>query len=469
MRKPILSRYMISFAAIAIILFISINTYGANKIKSNIINQRKTNLYNESDYLCKQYGASYFAGSSSIDELRAQLTAIDTFLDTEIVITNPSGTVLIDTKQIFLGPDFNIKEVDPLIFDETIHESLENKTYFDEPMLTVINPIVIDYKVRAYLIMFHPHSQIDMSVYAITDVLNICLLIFLLLLILLYIYLYIINIRPLKQLVKASIEYSSRHFEKPIELTTNDEYQDLADALTYIGSELTSMDDYQKKFVGNISHDFRSPLTSIKGYAEAMLDGTIPYENQAKYLSIILFETERLTKLTSNLLTLNSFENNGVLLDITSFDINQCIKQTAASFEGTCKEKKITFKLEFSERELFVDADMSKIQQVLYNLIDNAIKFSHSNSSIRISTNIKGEKVFIAVKDRGVGIPKENIKKIWERFYKTDISRGKDKKGTGLGLSIAKEIITTHNENINVISTEGVGTEFIFSLPKTSS
>ena len=108
---------------------------------------------------------------------------------------------------------------------------------------------------------------------------------------------------------------------------------------------------------------------------------------------------------------------------------------------------------------------MSKIQQVLYNLIDNAIKFSNPDSTITIETTEKNEKVFISVKDTGIGIPKDSLKKIWERFYKTDLSRGKDKRGTGLGLAIVKEIISAHNENINVISTEGVGTEFIFTLP----
>lgn len=110
---------------------------------------------------------------------------------------------------------------------------------------------------------------------------------------------------------------------------------------------------------------------------------------------------------------------------------------------------------------------MGKIQQVLYNLIDNAIKFSNTDSSIDIKTEEKGNKVLVAVKDYGIGIPKDSIKRIWERFYKTDLSRGRDKKGTGLGLSIAKEIIQAHRENINVISTEGVGTEFIFTLAKS--
>ena len=236
--------------------------------------------------------------------------------------------------------------------------------------------------------------------------------------------------------------------------------------MNYMANELDTLEEDQRKFISNVSHDFRSPLTSIKGYIEAMLDGTIPVEMQDKYLNIILFETERLTKLTQGILDLNQFgRHRGMILDLADFDINRMIKTTILTFEGTCEKKGLTFDLVLTGQELFVNADMSKIQQVLYNLIDNATKFSHHNSSIKIETNIKNEKVFISVKDSGIGIPADSIKKIWDRFYKTDLSRGKDKKGTGLGLAIVKEIIQAHNEHINVISTEGVGTEFIFTLP----
>ena len=155
----------------------------------------------------------------------------------------------------------------------------------------------------------------------------------------------------------------------------------------------------------------------------------------------------------------------GMVLEKTVFDINQVIRTTAASFEGTLGQKRISVELVLTGDTLPVQADMGKIQQVLYNLLDNAIKFSHHDSTIKIETTEKHQKVFVSVKDSGIGIPKESLKMIWDRFYKTDLSRGKDKKGTGLGLSITKEIIHAHNENINVISTEGVGTEFIFSLP----
>jgi signal transduction histidine kinase len=188
-----------------------------------------------------------------------------------------------------------------------------------------------------------------------------------------------------------------------------------------------------------------------------------------RYLGIVINETDRLTKLTNELLTLNNLNTRGMLLDKSDFDINQVIRNVAASFEGTCRDKRIAIELVLTDEKMLVNADISKIQQVLYNLVDNAIKFSHHDSSIKIETTEKHSKVFVSVKDSGIGIPKEDQKLIFDRFYKSDASRGKDKKGTGLGLSIVKEIIKAHEENINVISTEGVGTEFIFSLPKAKA
>ena len=247
---------------------------------------------------------------------------------------------------------------------------------------------------------------------------------------------------------------------------SHDEMGYLSASLNFMAVQLKDMDDYQKKIVANVSHDFRSPLTSIKGYVEAMYDGTIPPELHEKYLKIILFETERLTDLTSDLLTLNEFDTKELLLDKTRFDIQEVIKNTAASFEGVCTPKHISIELLLLPDTVRVYADRRKIQQVLYNLLDNAVKFSENESTITVEVTEKNDKIFISVKDRGIGIPRKELNKIWERFYKSDVSRGKDKKGTGLGLSIVKEVIQAHDEHINVISTEGVGTEFIFSLSK---
>ena len=155
----------------------------------------------------------------------------------------------------------------------------------------------------------------------------------------------------------------------------------LADTLNYMSGELSKSGEYQHKFVANVSHDFRSPLTSIKGFVEAIMDGTIPPEMQDRYLKIVVDETERLEKLTQSLLTLDKLDSKGRPLHMNDFDINRTIKNTVATFEGICRKKMITIELHLESETLMVHADMEQIQQVLYNLIDNAIKFS-SDSSI---------------------------------------------------------------------------------------
>lgn len=202
----------------------------------------------------------------------------------------------------------------------------------------------------------------------------------------------------------------------------------------------------------------------MKGFVEAILDGTIPPEMQEKYLRIVLAETERLTKLTNGILSLNRIDQKQSKLNLTVFDINEVIRDTAATFEGICTPRQISFDLVLTGEQLLVSADLEKIQQVLYNLIDNAIKFSRDSSSIRIETSIRHGRVHVSVRDHGCGIPAASLNKIWERFYKTDASRGRERKGNGLGLAIVKEITNMHNQNITVVSTEGVGTEFDFTL-----
>jgi signal transduction histidine kinase len=271
----------------------------------------------------------------------------------------------------------------------------------------------------------------------------------------------------LRKIQNGAKKLSVAHENEPIPIYSNDEFGELANTLNILGEEMAKQDEYQRKFISNISHDFRSPLTSIRGYVQAISDGIIPPEVQDKYLNIILFETDRLTKLTSDILNMNSLNENHILLEISDFDIHTAIRNTINTLEGNASHKNIVFETEFStEKALLVTADSDKIQQVLHNLMENAIKFSHNDSKIFVSTRVRGEKVFISVKDTGIGIPKEETSHIWDRFYKTDLSRGKDKFGTGLGLSICKEIINAHKQTIHVVSTVGVGSEFVFTLPK---
>ena len=169
------------------------------------------------------------------------------------------------------------------------------------------------------------------------------------------------------------------------------------------------------------------------------------------------------------MLSLNSLDEARLGLELSDFDLVKTVRSVCETFEGVCARRGITFELVFGAPEILVRADLGRINQALHNLVDNAIKFSFDEGVIRIRLQELGEKVSVSVKDFGIGIEKEELGKIWTRFYKSDASRGKDKKGTGLGLSITREIIAAHGETIDVASTPGSGTEFIFRLPLSGS
>ena len=196
-----------------------------------------------------------------------------------------------------------------------------------------------------------------------------------------------------------------------------------------------------------------------------MLDGTIPEDSYDKYLQIVLDEANRLTKMTNNVLDLTKMENGQITLNRQVFDINEMIVGLALSFEQRVEEKKIDIRFQFLQEKLFVNADLDLIQRVVYNLLDNALKFTETGDCITVETSIVGRKAHISVSDTGCGIDEASLPHVFDRFNKGDKSRGKNKMGTGLGLAIAKQIIVNHGEDISVSSHLGEGTKFSFTLP----
>ncbi len=463
MKRTLYPKLLLGYAAFGILGFLTIAIFTSRLTLNYIERDTASDLYRESNLLAANYAANYYRGTMTLEDVTSHFVAVATYLDAEIRVVSLDGKVLITS-----GSDTSsntIEDFDITAFGTSYYQTGTFFNTFPEETLSVFSPITINYKVRGYVLTHKPVRDLITLKDGFINIAYMTLaVIFLCAFVLIGLFTCTVYI-PIRKITRAARDYSEGNFDTQINIQTNDEIGYLAASLNYMAAELSTLEDDQRKFIANVSHDFRSPLTSIKGYVEAIMDGTIPHEMQDKYLNIILLETERLNKLTQSMLELNKYGARGTMLDISSFDINNTIKLVVQSFEGICQEKKISFELILTGHTSYVYADMSKIQQVLYNLIDNAIKFSHPDSTITIETTEKNEKVFISVKDTGIGIPKDSMKKIWERFYKTDLSRGKDKRGTGLGLAIVREIISVHNENINVISTEGVGTEFIFTLP----
>lgn len=468
MRKTLYLKLILAYFIFGLFGFVVVATFVSNMTLDQLKKETADSLNREATLIANTYATDLYNTETTLEAVKAQLDALNTYLDATIWIINPSGRMVLDSSSpVDVENEIVVENFDPTITAGSYYTVGKFFNTFEEDMLSVFAPITADYKVKGYVVIHCSMENIRASADSLLNISYIMLVIlFLLSLIILIFFTEIVYI-PLRKITEATEQYASGNMHYEFTVESEDEIGYLAATLSYMASEIARTEDDQKKFVANVSHDFRSPLTSIKGYLEAMIDGTIPPEMHEKYLLIVLNETERLTKLTNSLLTLNNLNTKGMLLNRIDFDINTVIRNVAASFEGTCRQKAIAIELVLTGDEMFVVADMEKIQQVLYNLLDNAIKFSHHDSVIKLETNEKHNKVFISVKDSGIGIPKDDLKLIWDRFYKSDLSRGKDKKGTGLGLSITKEIIQAHGEHINVISTEGVGTEFIFSLQKS--
>lgn len=468
MRKTLYLKFILAYVLFGMFGFILVATFVSNMLLDRCESQKADTLYKEATTIANSYGADLYNSETSIDSVYRQLSALSSYNGAEIWILNPSGRVVVmSSAELDSAEEVTIEGFNPMEMAGKLYTIGSFYGSFDEDMLTVLAPITNSYRTSGYVVMHVPLADIEAEANQLLNIAYVELLLLLLLSLIILIFFTEIVYIPLRKITRATEQYAAGNMRYPLSVDSEDEMGYLAASLSYMASEIANQEDDQKKFIANVSHDFRSPLTSIRGFLEAMLDGTIPPEMHEKYIRIVLGETERLTKLTNGLLTLNSLNTKGMLLNRTDFDINDMIRNVSATFEETCRKKNITIELVLTGNQMFVNADADRIQQVLYNLVDNAVKFSKDGGTVRIETTERGRKVYVSVKDSGIGIPKKDQKLIFDRFYKTDLSRGKDRKGTGLGLSIVKEILKAHDENINVVSTEGVGSEFIFTLKRS--
>lgn len=464
MRHSIYAKFILSYILFGLMCILFMNMWSTKRVKEQITYDAAATLYNTGTLILNNYIP---ADLTALDEENTSALDEAAMLNNNIVwIIDTKGTILYNSdKKNSLS---QVSNFDITSFRNSYYITGDFFGHFSEKKVSVVVPVVSDFETQGYILLHKDMVAINQSSKHQVHVIYMTFIaMFGFSLIILLIFNFVVFM-PLNKISAAAREYAKGNFKYDglKKFTDEDEIGRLGVSLNYMASRLDDMEEDEKKFISNISHDFRSPLTSMKGYIEAMKDGTIPYEAQGKYLDIVLFETERLTKLTQNLLSLNSWDNKTMRLNLSTFNLYDFIKPILATFEGKCEKKNINIDLTLGSKDYYVNADQSKIQQVVYNLLDNAVKFSHNDSTIYVKIIDKNDKIFISVKDEGIGIPKESLNKIWDRFYKTDLSRGKDKTGTGLGLSIVKEMVQAHGENINVISTEGVGTKFVFTLKR---
>ncbi|MDR6224027.1 sensor histidine kinase [Desmospora profundinema] len=269
---------------------------------------------------------------------------------------------------------------------------------------------------------------------------------------------------PIRQMNRVALQIAKGQFDQKIKIKTRDELGELGKTLNFMAQELAGLDQMRKDFVANVSHDLRSPLTSIHGFVQAFLDDTIPNERKSHYLTIMKEQTERMMKLVDDLLDMARIEAGQLVIRPVIFNLSERVRQILARMEPEFVKRQVHVELiSEEEKDIYVFADPDRMDQVIVNLIQNAVQFSPPDRSVEVFLKKEGQAV-VSIRDEGPGIRQEDMESIWERFYKADRARAKNA-GTGLGLSIVKHILDLHQTDIQVESEVGRGTTFIFTLP----
>ncbi len=271
---------------------------------------------------------------------------------------------------------------------------------------------------------------------------------------------------PIKLIDNTVTEFSKGKFDLRVECGTNDELSSLCENINNMATSIENLEKMRSSFVSNVSHELRTPMTSITGFVEGILDGTIPKEKEDEYLKIVLAEAKRLSRLVSDLLSISRLESGSFKIEKKNFDICELLRREIIKFETQIVKKNLNVELEIEQDEMFVFADSDAIIQVVTNILGNAIKFTPQDGKITIKAYYDADRVKVEIANTGEGIKKEKLKYIWDRFYKADDSRNQNPEGTGLGLYIVKSIINKSDEKIYAESVENEYTKFTFTLKK---
>ncbi len=466
MFKAFAGKFFILYATVILVISFVFFSVVFGIINDHYIDIRQNLMIDESKNIAEQYKKAYLEKESSKVAFIYQLSALGKNVKSRILVLDKLSYVVIDSSKT--GENFVGNKIELPFITDSLNGNIRKKTgdfnkYYDSLHLITSVPVEYNDEIYGVVVMLSPYPYLQNEVEYSYTILAIVAIVLLGITFVSTFYFSKNISSAINTLIESTKKIASGDFSTRIDLK-NSELKELSDNMNYMATELENLENLRKDFITNVSHDLRSPLTSIKGFVTALQDGTIDYEHKDHYLQIILDETDRLSKLTDDIMLLTKMENNVSELDITSFELKTVIKKSCSKFERIIIEKEQNLNLDLLDKEVYVRGDLNKIQRVITNILDNAIKFTPRCGDIKIKTYIVDEKAYIKISDSGIGIAKDDVNHIWHRFHKADKSRGIDKKGTGLGLAIVHEIIRAHNESISVESKIGVGSSFTFSI-----
>ena len=280
-------------------------------------------------------------------------------------------------------------------------------------------------------------------------------------------------VTPLQSLTKAAEKVASGDFSDKLDIRAKDEigvlantFNDMADQLENTLDDLKKSEMMRREFVANVSHELRTPITSVRSYAETLNDNDdIPKDMEREFLHVIMHESDRMTKIVQDLLTLSRFDAGSIEFTFEYFQFGKSVEDVYNAMLLEAQRHNHSFKLEMRSGIPEIRGDRARIEQVLINMVSNAIKYTHDGGNIRIVCDADKDMVWVSVRDNGIGIPKEDVDRVFERFYRVDKARSRESGGTGLGLSIAQEIVARHDGGIQIQSQLGKGTTITVTLP----
>lgn len=450
MFKSVFHRIMLASCTItlSVIVLITIamnfllNSYATESKYNSVIDASKTIegmtvtlLYNEYNTQSRYY-------------YDTSLVAISKSLGSDITVIQENGEVFTSTNQTKkVSPDYvsSVLAGDTITKRGSLNSSYDDRFYIVGVPLKYYNQIVGGVFFDTEL----PKLQNNVS-----GIFTMFLLVCVIALIFAYILIYIQTkktVAPLLEINKAVLEIASGNFSKRLK-PGKDEIGQIASSFNYMAASLEKLEKMRSEFVSDISHELRTPMTSISGFISGILDGTIPPEKEREYLKIVYDESKRLAKLTNDMLEMSKMTSSEYKLDVSKFNINELVGLCIIQLEQKITDKGLDLDVNLPDGKLMVLADKGSIQRVIINILDNAIKFSFKDTTIKVSVTKKATKAYISIGNLGIGIEEKDLENIFDRFYKTDKSRSKDTSGAGLGLALAKNIINLHNQEIWVES-----------------
>lgn len=464
------SRLVAIYISILVIMLVILFITFTNSFQSYFVRYTHEIMVNQAESVAIAY---YKAGTYSTSKEEAmskvfpRIEILNSYLDatTWVVDRYGNGYVIDQDKVSILAPQIAVGESLDQVFEGQVTR-FENgfKESFSTPVLTIGYPITANNQTQYALFI---HTPMPYILQTIDEVRNLILNVVGFVGSIVFIWIYTLSkqmTKPLKEMSEVAKNIASGSFSERIEVKGNDEIAQLGLSLNHMAEALDKIEEDRRSFISNISHDLRSPLTSIQGFITAILDGTIDADHQERYLNIVLSESKRLITMSNTILELNQMQEGRKPLKKVQLNINQIIEEATLSLENRRKNKNVHIITELDQTHKWVLGDVDDVTRVIHNLLDNAFKFIGEGGHIIVRSRQSQDKLWVSILNDGPEIPKEQQKLIWERFYKGDRSRGQDKKGVGLGLVIVKEILKQHEESISVYSEPGEMVEFRFSM-----